>query len=56
MLASVSTNFNYILNVLKYCEKIIIYFWTFSKFIGNVSNNAIAQQQQFFKYSNSSRI
>jgi hypothetical protein len=46
MLSSVAKNFNYNLNVLKYRDKIIIYFWTISKFNGNVSNNAIAQQQQ----------
>ena len=43
MLAIVPTHFNYILTVEKYCEKIIIYFWTFGKFTGNVSNNAISQ-------------
>ena len=46
MLVNVSTNFNYILTVLKWCEKINIYFWTFGKFIGNVSNNAISEPEQ----------
>jgi hypothetical protein len=46
MLAIVPTNFNYILAVQKYCEKISIYLCTFGKFISNVSSNAIIQQQQ----------
>jgi hypothetical protein len=43
MLASVSTNLNYIITVLKFCEKVNIYLWTFAKFICNVIRDAIIQ-------------
>ena len=46
MLASVAKHSNYILTLLKCCEKINIYFWAFGKFIGNVISDANPQQQQ----------
>ena len=63
MLASKLTNFNYILTVENYCEKIIIYFWTFGKFISNVAvmlflnqNNSFSNvmAQEYDKYGDSS--